>query len=65
MTTRRLTVGQALVEFLAAQWTVDGDVRERPLLWSARGSNGSSWDRRRRVALLARHCRAGPGSAAV
>src|ERR1700760_3912739 len=29
MTTRRLTVGQALVEFLAAQWTVDGDVRER------------------------------------
>lgn len=28
-TTRRLTVGQALVEFLGHQWTVDGDVRER------------------------------------
>ncbi|NII40595.1 3D-(3,5/4)-trihydroxycyclohexane-1,2-dione acylhydrolase (decyclizing) [Curtobacterium flaccumfaciens] len=28
-TTRRMTVGQALVEFLANQWTVDGDVRER------------------------------------
>lgn len=27
--TRRMTVGQALVEFLAHQWTVDGDVRER------------------------------------
>ncbi|MFS0729607.1 3D-(3,5/4)-trihydroxycyclohexane-1,2-dione acylhydrolase (decyclizing) [Curtobacterium sp. 1P10AnD] len=27
--TRRMTVGQALVEFLANQWTVDGDVRER------------------------------------
>ncbi|MBA8991900.1 3D-(3,5/4)-trihydroxycyclohexane-1,2-dione acylhydrolase (decyclizing) [Curtobacterium pusillum] len=26
--TRRMTVGQALVEFLANQWTVDGDVRE-------------------------------------
>lgn len=30
-TTRRMTVGQALVEFLAAQWTVDGDVRERTI----------------------------------
>ncbi|WP_285115510.1 3D-(3,5/4)-trihydroxycyclohexane-1,2-dione acylhydrolase (decyclizing) [Leifsonia sp. fls2-241-R2A-40a] len=29
MTTRRMTVGQALVEFLANQWTVDGDIRER------------------------------------
>ena len=29
MRTRRLTVGQALVEFLGHQWTVDGDVRER------------------------------------
>ncbi|MGN7797785.1 3D-(3,5/4)-trihydroxycyclohexane-1,2-dione acylhydrolase (decyclizing) [Leifsonia sp. 22587] len=29
MTTLRRTVGQALVEFLANQWTVDGDVRER------------------------------------
>ncbi|MDR6971638.1 3D-(3,5/4)-trihydroxycyclohexane-1,2-dione acylhydrolase (decyclizing) [Leifsonia shinshuensis] len=29
MTTLRMTVGQALVEFLANQWTVDGDVRER------------------------------------
>ena len=29
MTARRLTVGQALVEFLANQWTVDGDHRER------------------------------------
>ncbi|MGO4533543.1 3D-(3,5/4)-trihydroxycyclohexane-1,2-dione acylhydrolase (decyclizing) [Leifsonia sp. 2MCAF36] len=29
MTTRRMTVSQALVEFLANQWTVDGDVRER------------------------------------
>jgi 3D-(3,5/4)-trihydroxycyclohexane-1,2-dione acylhydrolase (decyclizing) len=27
--TRTMTVGQALVEFLANQWTVDGDVRER------------------------------------
>jgi 3D-(3,5/4)-trihydroxycyclohexane-1,2-dione acylhydrolase (decyclizing) len=27
--TRRMTVGQALVEFLANQWTVDGDHRER------------------------------------
>ncbi|RZU63884.1 3D-(3,5/4)-trihydroxycyclohexane-1,2-dione hydrolase [Microterricola gilva] len=31
MTTRRMTVGQALVEFLAHQWTVDGDVRERTI----------------------------------
>ncbi|MFI5952919.1 3D-(3,5/4)-trihydroxycyclohexane-1,2-dione acylhydrolase (decyclizing) [Cryptosporangium sp. NPDC051539] len=29
--TRRMTVGQALVEFLAHQWTVDGDVRERAI----------------------------------
>ncbi|KTR41521.1 3D-(3,5/4)-trihydroxycyclohexane-1,2-dione hydrolase [Curtobacterium oceanosedimentum] len=29
--TRRMTVGQALVEFLANQWTVDGDVRERTI----------------------------------
>ncbi|NNC11558.1 3D-(3,5/4)-trihydroxycyclohexane-1,2-dione acylhydrolase (decyclizing) [Planctomonas sp. JC2975] len=29
MTTRRMTVGQALVEFLAHQWTVDGEIRER------------------------------------
>ena len=27
--TRRMTVGQALLEFLAHQWTVDGDERER------------------------------------
>jgi 3D-(3,5/4)-trihydroxycyclohexane-1,2-dione acylhydrolase (decyclizing) len=31
VTTKRLTVGQALVEFLANQWTVDGDVRERTI----------------------------------
>ena len=31
MTTRRMTVSQALIEFLAAQWTVDGDVRERTI----------------------------------
>jgi 3D-(3,5/4)-trihydroxycyclohexane-1,2-dione acylhydrolase (decyclizing) len=31
MGTRRLTVGQALVEFIAHQWTVDGDVRERTI----------------------------------
>ena len=31
MTTRRMTVAQALVEFLANQWTVDGDVRERTI----------------------------------
>lgn len=30
-TTRRMTVGQALVEFLANQWTVDGEVRERTI----------------------------------
>jgi 3D-(3,5/4)-trihydroxycyclohexane-1,2-dione acylhydrolase (decyclizing) len=29
MKTRRMTVGQALVEFLSRQWTVDGDLRER------------------------------------
>ncbi|OII12083.1 3D-(3,5/4)-trihydroxycyclohexane-1,2-dione acylhydrolase (decyclizing) [Curtobacterium sp. MCBA15_008] len=29
--TRRMTVGQALVEFLANQWTVDGHVRERTI----------------------------------
>lgn len=31
MTTRRMTVGQALIEFLANQWTVDGDHRERTI----------------------------------
>lgn len=31
MTTRRMTVGQALVEFLGHQWTVDGEVRERTI----------------------------------
>jgi 3D-(3,5/4)-trihydroxycyclohexane-1,2-dione acylhydrolase (decyclizing) len=31
MSTRRMTVGQALVEFLGHQWTVDGDVRERTI----------------------------------
>lgn len=31
MTTRRMTVAQALVEFLANQWTVDGEVRERTI----------------------------------
>ncbi|CAM5475010.1 3D-(3,5/4)-trihydroxycyclohexane-1,2-dione acylhydrolase (decyclizing) [Leifsonia shinshuensis] len=31
MTTRRMTVAQALVEFLANQWTVDGDARERTI----------------------------------
>lgn len=30
-TTRRMTVGQALVEFLANQWTVDGEHRERTI----------------------------------
>jgi 3D-(3,5/4)-trihydroxycyclohexane-1,2-dione acylhydrolase (decyclizing) len=30
-TTKRMTVSQALVEFLARQWTVDGDVRERTI----------------------------------
>ncbi|MDH2444890.1 3D-(3,5/4)-trihydroxycyclohexane-1,2-dione acylhydrolase (decyclizing) [Amnibacterium sp. CER49] len=29
--TRTMTVAQALVEFLANQWTVDGDVRERTI----------------------------------
>ena len=29
MQTERMTVGQALVEFLSRQWTVDGDLRER------------------------------------
>ena len=29
MKSRRMTVGQALVEFLSRQWTVDGDLRER------------------------------------
>jgi 3D-(3,5/4)-trihydroxycyclohexane-1,2-dione acylhydrolase (decyclizing) len=31
MTARRMTVGQALVEFLAHQWTVDGELRERTI----------------------------------
>jgi 3D-(3,5/4)-trihydroxycyclohexane-1,2-dione acylhydrolase (decyclizing) len=31
MTTRRMTVGQALAEFLARQWTVDGEIRERTI----------------------------------
>jgi 3D-(3,5/4)-trihydroxycyclohexane-1,2-dione acylhydrolase (decyclizing) len=31
VSTRRLTVGQALVEFLAHQWTVDGNLRERTI----------------------------------
>lgn len=31
MTTTRMTVSQALVEFLAHQWTVDGDRRERTI----------------------------------
>ena len=31
MSKRRLTVGQALVEFLAHQWTVDGELRERTI----------------------------------
>ena len=31
MTTRTMTVGQTLVEFLANQWTVDGDHRERTI----------------------------------
>lgn len=30
-TTRRMTVSQALIEFLANQWTVDGDIRERTI----------------------------------
>jgi 3D-(3,5/4)-trihydroxycyclohexane-1,2-dione acylhydrolase (decyclizing) len=31
MTTQRMTVGQALAEFLARQWTVDGEIRERTI----------------------------------
>ncbi|WP_244632176.1 MULTISPECIES: 3D-(3,5/4)-trihydroxycyclohexane-1,2-dione acylhydrolase (decyclizing) [unclassified Microbacterium] len=31
MPTKRMTVGQALVEFLSHQWTVDGDIRERTI----------------------------------
>ena len=31
MTTRQMTVSQALIEFLARQWTVDGEVRERTI----------------------------------
>ncbi len=31
MTIRRMTVSQALIEFLAHQWTVDGDHRERTI----------------------------------
>ena len=31
MTTRRMTVGQALVEFLGHQYTVDGEIRERTI----------------------------------
>lgn len=31
MATRRMTVSQALIEFLANQWTVDGDVRVRTI----------------------------------
>src|SRR5690606_37399582 len=31
MTTRSMTVSQALIEFLAHQWTVDGDIRERTI----------------------------------
>jgi 3D-(3,5/4)-trihydroxycyclohexane-1,2-dione acylhydrolase (decyclizing) len=30
-TARRMTVAQALIEFLAQQWTVDGDLRERTI----------------------------------
>jgi 3D-(3,5/4)-trihydroxycyclohexane-1,2-dione acylhydrolase (decyclizing) len=30
-TTKRMTVSQALIEFLAHQWTVDGDIRERTI----------------------------------
>ncbi|KAA9149900.1 3D-(3,5/4)-trihydroxycyclohexane-1,2-dione acylhydrolase (decyclizing), partial [Microbacterium lushaniae] len=29
--TKRMTVSQALVEFLGHQWTVDGDIRERTI----------------------------------
>jgi 3D-(3,5/4)-trihydroxycyclohexane-1,2-dione acylhydrolase (decyclizing) len=31
MATRRMTVGQALIEFLANQWTVDGDTKVRTI----------------------------------
>ncbi|MEU4014653.1 3D-(3,5/4)-trihydroxycyclohexane-1,2-dione acylhydrolase (decyclizing) [Microbacterium sp. NPDC028030] len=31
MPTKRMTIGQALVEFLSHQWTVDGDIRERTI----------------------------------
>jgi len=31
MSTRRMTVSQALVEFLGNQWTVDGDIRRRTI----------------------------------
>jgi len=31
MTLRRMTVAQALVEFLAHQWTIDGETRERTI----------------------------------
>lgn len=31
MNSRRMTVSQALIEFLGHQWTVDGDVRERTI----------------------------------
>ncbi|MDQ4138193.1 MAG: thiamine pyrophosphate-binding protein, partial [Actinomycetota bacterium] len=31
MTTKRMTVSQALLAFLANQWTVDGDLRERTI----------------------------------
>ena len=31
MTMRRMTVSQALVEFLAHQWSVDGDIRQRTI----------------------------------
>lgn len=30
-TTKRMTVSQALIEFLAHQWTIDGDIRERTI----------------------------------
>ncbi|HEY9469449.1 MAG TPA: 3D-(3,5/4)-trihydroxycyclohexane-1,2-dione acylhydrolase (decyclizing) [Propionibacteriaceae bacterium] len=31
MTTKRMTVAQALIEFLSRQWTIDGEVRERTI----------------------------------
>ncbi|WP_426518887.1 3D-(3,5/4)-trihydroxycyclohexane-1,2-dione acylhydrolase (decyclizing) [Diaminobutyricibacter sp. McL0618] len=31
MATKRMTVSQALIEFLANQWTLDGDLRERTI----------------------------------